>query len=57
MQKEDPAAGPKLGVWVGSCLIPGEHSQNGKMVILEIGTVSGDALGLSGRDILLSLLP
>lgn len=34
MQKEGPAAGPKLGVWVGSCLIPGEHSQNGKMVIL-----------------------
>lgn len=41
MQKEDPAAGPKLGVWVGSCLIPGEHKQNGEMVILGIGTVSG----------------
>lgn len=45
-----PSCGPKLGVWVGSCLIPWEHTQNGKMVILGIGTVSGDALGLSGRS-------
>lgn len=33
MQKEGPAAGPELGVRVGSCLIPGNHIQNGKMVI------------------------